>query len=349
MRKFVSRMLLLVVPLLFLSANYLGYQKSGGDLNRIGKVSVDHDYRKVFSSIMASGRLYTELSQLRGSGDVTVDVLAVGDSFSQQGAGGYQNFLTSEHGLSVLNIDSANYHLDNPLQVVSTISNASFVSSIRPRVIVLESIERRFSLRAARLDRNESLDLAGFKARYGRPEPIDESEPPLDLGLFPDMTKYFLFGVFRRLSPNAFFSQVYDVRLRKELFTTRPDRLLFFHEDVDNAHFGAEGYVAVLNDELNRIGKRLAALGITLVVLPSPDKYDMYRSFIVDGGLPENRFFDSMRVLEKNYQYVDTKSLLEPYLEGGIKDLYYADDTHWSPLASSIVAGEIASRVRALP
>jgi hypothetical protein len=41
-----------------------------------------------------------------------------------------------------------------------------------------------------------------------------------------------------------------------------------------------------------------------------------------------------MRKLPKRYRYIDTKAILLPELERGEKDIYFMDDSHWSPKAA---------------
>ena len=49
-------------------------------------------------------------------------------------------------------------------------------------------------------------------------------------------------------------------------------------------------------------------------------------------------FFELLREQPKEYVFVDTKKLLTEEVNKGEKDVYYADDTHWSWKASKKIA-----------
>lgn len=342
MRRFIVKLSLFAIPLLLLLVNFRTYQKSGGDLNRIGKITVRKDYRQVFAEDFSRPRLYREYSTLDPAAPYVLDVLTIGDSFSQQGSYGYQNMMATLLPLDVVNVDASHFRLDNPIQVLVSLANGNFFDTVKPRFVVLQSIERRFAWRARSIDLAAVVNREDFDGAYGRHPPIEEN-PQVQTGLeiFSDITKYLAFSVLHEFDPKAFFSQVYDMELTARLFSARPDRLLFFHEDIANLRFGAREYTGRLNDILNDLAKKLAARNVTLVVLPGPDKYDLYSGFIKDNPLPGNEFFTSMRLADKTYDYIDSKALLLPYLSAGVLDVYFADDTHWSPVCSRIIALEL--------
>ena len=113
-----------------------------------------------------------------------------------------------------------------------------------------------------------------------------------------------------------------------------------------------ENDVKVINDNLNNLSDRLKTKGITLVYMPIVDKLNLYGKFLIDKSyskssffeylrvLPEryiyskSSFFEYLRVLPKRYIFIDTKAILLEELEKGEKDIFYADDTHWSWKAS---------------
>ncbi len=117
---------------------------------------------------------------------------------------------------------------------------------------------------------------------------------------------------------------------------------MFYSDDVTNIEYnGKREFIQTLNGELNFLSKKLSEKGIKLIVLPSPDKYDIYYEFIANNKLPKNIFFDTFEKENKEYIYVNTKDALLKHVNAGEKDVYFADDTHWSPIGSEIVANEI--------
>ena len=78
------------------------------------------------------------------------------------------------------------------------------------------------------------------------------------------------------------------------------------------------------------------------------DKYDVYQEFAVENRFPVKTLLDDFACHESNPYFVNTKTVLVEKARQGVKDLYYADDTHWSPIGAKIVAEEIAKRMDSL-
>jgi hypothetical protein len=110
--------------------------------------------------------------------------------------------------------------------------------------------------------------------------------------------------------------------------------LLFYREDIKNIEKSNAASIANLNDNLNLLADKLAKKGIRLYFMPCVDKYNLYGEFIVNNRYPRSTFFELLRSLPKRYTFIDTKSILIKELRKGEKDIFYADDTHWSWKAS---------------
>ena len=65
-----------------------------------------------------------------------------------------------------------------------------------------------------------------------------------------------------------------------------------------------------MNNELNTLAKRLKERGIKLIVLPCPDKLDYYYDDIAN-KYTKPLFFETMRSLDKDYIYIDSKKILK--------------------------------------
>ena len=93
------------------------------------------------------------------------------------------------------------------------------------------------------------------------------------------------------------------------------------------------------------LAKWLKERGVKLIGLPSTDKLDFYDDDIINKNqYPKPLFFETMRSLDKNYIYIDSKKILKENTSN-IKDVYFYDDTHWSPVASKIIADKIKSEI----
>ena len=78
-----------------------------------------------------------------------------------------------------------------------------------------------------------------------------------------------------------------------------------------------------------------------LIMLISPDKYDLYFNHIKNNeSLTKPLFFQLYDQYKKNYTNVDAYKILSEKIESE-KDVYYYDDTHWSPKGAKIIADDI--------
>ena len=81
--------------------------------------------------------------------------------------------------------------------------------------------------------------------------------------------------------------------------------------------------------------------------LPIPDKSDLYYPYFArDRGIAENDLFDAIGHLPKQYIFIDSKKVLREAAAKGEKDLFWADDTHWSFKAQQIVGEEIVKALK---
>lgn len=75
--------------------------------------------------------------------------------------------------------------------------------------------------------------------------------------------------------------------------------------------------------------------------MPAVDKYNLYSPYIVSNKYPQSIFFEYLETLPKNYVFINTKKILLEELKKGEKDIFYADDTHWSYKANDIIINDI--------
>ncbi len=123
--------------------------------------------------------------------------------------------------------------------------------------------------------------------------------------------------------------------LTREMFTvSNGTRLLFLRDDVKRGTHTNIETIMLMNRNLNTLAEKLATRGIKLFFMPCVDKYTLYSGYLKDNPYPKSIFFEELRKLPKCYRLIDTKAILAEELEKGEKDIYYADDTHWSWKAS---------------
>ncbi len=140
------------------------------------------------------------------------------------------------------------------------------------------------------------------------------------------------------LSDNAFRKKVYRRELSSPMFTVKDaKKLLFIGEDIFNISSVSNDNVKLINDNLNFLAEYLKKRGIKLCFMPVVDKYDLYSEFITGNPYPKNTFFEELRSLPKSYMFVDTKAILLEEVRKGEKDIFYADDSHWTCKAERLI------------
>ena len=138
---------------------------------------------------------------------------------------------------------------------------------------------------------------------------------------------------------------VYREKLSKELFSTDiGNNLLFYDEDIIYLKLESIENIELMNDNLNKLAKILSEKNIKLIFMPAVDKYNLYRDYIISNEYKESIFFEELEKLQKDYIFINTKSILKQKLNAGEKDLYYVDDTHWSFKASDTVINDKSFR-----
>ena len=296
----------------------------GGDLARMGYIPDAKMYRHNSTDLPRRHMRLTEYDGRR------VDMITIGDSFSNGGGGGYnrfyQDYIASNDNLEVLNL--------NPIKgmdfisTIVTMLNNGFIEQSHTRYILIGATEIGWRDWANPIDFAQNipmsdLDKLPIMNHYGGLPQV----PFVNNGNF----KFLLFNLLYPVSDHALFGKVYTARLTRSFFSVPADRQLLY---LPFRSLPSRQDMERINHNLNELSDRLAARGIRLVFMPFADKYTLYAPWLEKKRFPENAFFEYLRPLEKRYTFIDTKALLREELERGEKDIYFADDTHSSWKAS---------------
>jgi hypothetical protein len=128
------------------------------------------------------------------------------------------------------------------------------------------------------------------------------------------------------------------LQMGEELFTVNDaDWLAFERGELHRLPDMTLKNVTLANNNLNRLAHLLKEYDITLYVMPIVDKYDLYYPYLLDKSYGQNRLFDYLRESNKEYVLIDTKAILSQLLDNKTRDIWYADDTHWSNIAEKYI------------
>jgi hypothetical protein len=320
---------------------YSGEYRVGDLGSRIGFVPSSIDYRHDFTEL--SNKHVDSFKATQVQLQEPYDILTIGDSFSNGQGGGknpfYQDYIASAYDKKILNIQS--FEGQNQIETVATLLNSGYLDMIKPKYIFIQCIERDIAKRFAKpqnMDISMQPEETTKQLLHNKPKWQVPTYGFINSGNY----KFLAYGILRNFNDRAFFTECYSLKLNKEMFSVKnSDTLLVFHEDIKNNQEKSDANIEAINQNLNALQHKLASKDIKLVFLPSPDKYNLYYDFLVDKKYKNAEFFEKIAKLKKNYIFVDSKKILAGALASGEKDIYFADDTHWSHKASEIIVKEM--------
>ena len=348
MKKFIIKTSFFVAPfLLFYFINTKFYKKDEGDLARFGFIyNNPSPSSEVAAQQKSLEKKYTLISESDLSKNIKVNVLSIGDSFSEQGLIGYQNILANK-GFSVGHVDRF-LSEENPIQVLIELINSDFFDRIKTEYVVLETVERYAVDRTSELSFTQSKSIDNIKTQIKEYEEkkLKSTNPDelQKLEFFSDATvKIPLFNFQYLFLDRPFRSDVYRFKSENNLlFSNKPEDLLFYKEDIKFLpKKNDDKNVSQANKVFNKINQLLEKKGIKLIVMIEPDKYDLYYPYIKNKPKrKEPLFFEKLEKEKKEYLYIPSYSILSEMIKKE-KDVYFYDDTHWSMKSANAMSEQI--------
>jgi hypothetical protein len=305
-----------------------------GDLSRMGYV-ISIAERK--HTVIDLPKRHLEGWEFSGG---KVDLITIGDSFSNGGGGGknpfYQDLIASEHNMTVLNL--LPYRNKQLIETILILANSGYLEKHGVKYVILERLEGCcVQSLSERIDFALTDEIEKIEDFYSQKE--QEPKRPRIHFVNTGNLKFLLYSVLYNFSDRALFSNVYIRKLNSRCFSSEEgDKLLFYKQDIKNIHLSNGHSISVLNDNLNKAAQVLQRHGVKLYFMPPPDKYNLYSDRIVDNPYPKSTFFEEIRKRPKNYSFIDCKAILRRELDRGEMDLYHADDAHWTWRASKAIS-----------
>ena len=309
------------------------------DIGDLGRMSYKLDSLLPRKNINTLNKKHFNFDEWDGK---SVDILTIGDSFSNGSGGGkntyYQDYLSSNYSLNILNIQNIK-PANNYLETIYMLNNSHLLDKIKPKIIIVESTEsevlNRFSIDIINKNINmNQKDLINLLKR----NKYKTKKVNIDIinNLNFNALKYTLLFNY---DDNAYGSNCYISKLNKNLFSSKDSKsLLFYKQTIPYNKSITKESINKLNENLNDLATMLKDKGIKLYFMPAVDKFNLYSKYIVNNVYPKNTFFEHIRYMKKEYKFIDTKSILEREIDKGVKDIFYPDDTHWSYKASEAIS-----------
>lgn len=273
--------------------------------------------------------------------DQSIDILTIGDSFSNGGGGGtnsfYQDHLASKYNLSILNIQNIS-PATNFIETIHLLNNSKMLEKLQPKIIIFESTESQV-LNRFTLDMNKELRLPENEMFNLLKRTTYKSKTP-NIGIINNLNyNAVAYNIAYKFSENAIDSNCYITELSKDVFSVQDQTsLLFYKHTIKYNKSISKEKMHKLNKNINDLAVILKRKGIKLYFMPAVDKFNLYSKYIINNKYGESDFFEQLRRLPKEYTLIDTKAILQKEVDNGVKDVFYADDTHWSYKASEAIA-----------
>ncbi len=296
-----------------------------GDMGEIGKIAFGQKYMNSIKEPFAL--LESRVNTIEGTDTITSQIITIGDSFSQSGKFGFSQFIAMESNCSICNIARTNY---TPEQEFIVLANNHLISP--KTIVIIESVERSF------IGRLNGLDFQETKMS----NPLPKKENKLDAL---NETIVWIRNSLGMKQPIITF------HTEKDLFSheTRHNELYIYSSkwardgDLLFKDISAKAIEEAYNN-LYRLHEFAQLHGIKLIYLVAADKYDVYEPFIIEEHI-KNPTLDNIPSEE---WIINSKPLLQNAINAGTRDVYYLNDTHWSPIGSKIVGEEVARRISEL-
>lgn len=348
MKKLIYKTTLFVAPFILLYCfNCIFYGKEKGDLIRLGNMYWNPAKKSSLSTLYpkySKELKFKNISCTYPDLEESYDFISIGDSFSNQAEAGYQNCV-AHNDYTLLNIDFTLIGM-NPVQALVDLLNGDFFDSVTTNYVILQTVERFVIERCENVDFTASIytdEIENKVRNYSsvKAKPRRMSFFSHDLLDMPCLNIHYIFDEKPRRS------EVFNARTTDYLFTTNKKKVIFYFQDykgIEKKNNPDSARIVV--DTINEISDRLAQKNIKLIFLIAPDKYDIHYPWLLNKDrYIEPVFFHNYEQLEKKYIDIPAYTILSDAVKRGEKDIYFYEDTHWSPIAAQYVANEIVSKV----
>ena len=286
---------------------------------------------------MIKDTLVNTITDLEDLKDLNTDVLTIGDSFSQQKNGGYQNYLCL-YGLSVTNIPISCIY--EPMQSAYSLMSQDIIDSTKTRVLIIECVEREINNRIDAFDKSKQ-ELLKRESPKIQDDNKQSDKKQDDKTISISRARDFMFYQLGIESP------IYHAKLSRDFFSsTSPRDLYFYHDDIEAGMNIKKSSEEKVKEVYYTLLQKAKEKGITLILMIAVDKYDLYQTFIVNNQYPKKTVNEDIkRIIGASPSILLTKYNLLPLILSGEKDIFKYNDTHWSYKASKVVAKELYNRI----
>ena len=328
MKRFLLKSLLYSLPILVPVIIFCCFINPyiSGDIGPLGYVTFPKGYAEGISITNKVVNCEYNFADYQENG-----ILTIGDSFSQTGNReiSYNYFMAEYWEGKVYNLSQDRY--SNPFNRFIYLSRTQKM----PKIVVIESVERYLieRLNGITLNLHAEEMIARKKVDTTRVESHSEKKSILE------KTQEWL---KREMHIKGYENPIYAAKLSKPLFSCQDmeNDLYFYYEDVSrmNPH---DTLVYSALEKLDSLFNYADSINVDLYVLIAADKYEVYQDYIVNNKYKNQDLLDEIEKSYTNSRLINSKDTLHKMLKEGVLDLYWSNNTHWSPVGSNAVAKQV--------
>lgn len=323
MRRFIVRTILCSSPFLVLALLYGALcitKDKSGDIGPLGHQFFEKGYHERFDD--STNLDYTKDVPVDSILDTTYTILTIGDSFAKEKSK-FQRYVGAVLDECVYNL-KYNRHLTPANVALSLLLDVP--QERLPEVLILETAERNGHWVLRDMDTKHPMtwdSVCGFQ------QPKSELQP---MNWGKTIVEYYQ----RRLGMN---NKVLCKRLDVDAFSCagKHSRLYCYMEDTIHS---SEEQLKTCVENLEYLHSVAEQKGVRLVYMVAPNKSTVYSNHLVG----KHRFFTwttSTHAFDTIPYYFCPVHRFQELVDEGVQDIYYADDTHWSPIGAKIAGEEL--------
>ena len=338
MKKFLIKIAYTLLPVWLLAVAGVCYftlvicPNVTGDIGRLAFIPFGHEYDERLEKDYPVEQVFTTVFDIDDLRTANCDVITIGDSFSERGRDGYQNYLALK-GLRVVNVGRYLYY--SPVTFAYEMMDLGVIDSTNAPVLIVECVER-------------AIDefFTGFAPKT---ELVAAAKGKDKLTGSPNEWSLLRVRDFVVYNSGVMTPPIIKKQLSRDFFTSdHPSTLYFYVDDIKTIHIAKSHYTTIKNTYQALLDKAREK-HITLLLLVPTDKYDLYQQYIVENPYSEKKTNEVVRsILDNDEHLVLAKDVLQPMVDRGEQDVYLYNDTHWSYKAAQVVADEVYDRLKTL-
>lgn len=304
-----------------------------GDLGKLGYFYIDKTQTNL-GTPLSENKVDTYYDNIQRN----YKVMTIGDSFSQQGFSGYQNYLAAKLGERILNYPDPRGRGYSSEDIALYLLNNDIYASLGCKTVIIETVEREFVQHILSFRDIKDINYT-LEKEDNKPENNFTEKKKKDYLM--ETFKYIKYHLYKSKRP------VKEVQLNTDCFSVPPyNTFYFYNDDLWKLSITEEEYNAIL-DKLNYLHKRFQEKGIDLYYMIAPDKYDVYQPYIINNPYPPKKVIDQLEEngINQLKWFINPRDNFREMIASGVKDVYHIDDTHWATIASETVGNIIADKI----